>query len=415
MRQKVTLLGLVLLTGVLGGLAGVCFHFLLIFVLRLLYQSSDVVGALEGMPVWLVLLLPAIGGLLTGLLIRFSNTPEVAGEGVPAIKRAIGSGESLVRYRVAPLKMAATMLTIGSGGSGGREGPIIQIGAALGSLVGQLGRTSVSVRETLLLCGAAAAMAATFGTPVAALVFVAEVLRRMISFRQLVALSLAVLVAVIVATVIFQYEGLRIPQSIVIDNSIPTLFFAVVVGILSGFIAVTFGWSLKSVRQTFAISPIPNWFRPAIGGLLVGCLLVWLPMLHEAALYSFGSEVVSGAPLSIGLLFSLIVFKIVATALTVGSGGSGGIFAPTLFIGLVVGALVYHTATAMGYGVTSQLMIVGMAALFAGAAHAPVTAIFMLYELTEKVQLLPSLIIASMVAYGVARLIRSENVYTNHT
>ncbi len=406
---------LVLLIGVLGGLAGVGLHFLLSVAITVLYGSNDVVSALGMYPWWLVVVLPALGGLFVGLLMRYTQTPEIAGEGVPAILVALEHDQSVVRYRIPLLKTLATVATISTGGSAGREGPIIQIGAALGSLVAQWQKVDVVWRETLLLAGAASAMAATFGTPVAALLFVTEVLRRQMTILRVIAITVAVVAGMVVAQGIFSYQGLPVPVPSVITFDSVAMVLAAIVGVVSGIVAVIFAYVLRTARQISIRTITRPWLRPAVGGLLVGGLLVWLPVLHEAASYQLGVTITEGVSVSIWLLLIILVTKVCATAITVGTGGSGGIFTPSLLIGVLVGAIVQNLAGWFGVQISAQLLLVGMAAVFAGAAHAPVTAVFMVYELSEATTLIPSLIIATLLAYATARAISAQHVYSVHT
>jgi CIC family chloride channel protein len=399
----------------MGGLAGVVFHILLSFTLATLYGTNDIVTTLNTYPWWVVVLLPAMGGLLTGLLVVITRTPEIAGEGIPAIKIALEKQQSVVRYRVALLKTTATIATISTGGSAGREGPIVQIGSALGSMVAQLAKVPHASRETLLLAGAAAAMAATFGTPAAALVFVVEVLRRPMTLWRVILLGTAVVCAMVIARGVFSYQGLPVPVPTIITLDTNALFLAAVVGVVAGLVAVCFTYTLK-ITRTVSNQIVPQqWLRPAVGGLLVGVLLVWLPMLHEAASYQFGTDLTNGISLPVGFLIIVLGTKIVATALTVGTGGSGGIFAPSLILGVMVGAIVQSGAEAFGLQISTQLLLVGMAAVFAGAAHAPITAVFMVYELADTTALLPSLIIACVIAYVTARAVTRQHIYSVHT
>jgi CIC family chloride channel protein len=169
---------------------------------------------------------------------------------------------------------------------------------------------------------------------------------------------------------------------------------------------------LRYLRAGFSRLPVPVWIRPALGGFIVGCFLVFLPQLHEAAFYQFNLDAFGGVELSVVFLAMLLVAKIIATSVTVGSGGSGGIFAPSLFLGLVVGMLVNSVALQIGLVSSPVLLVVGMAALFAGAAHAPVTAVFLLYEIVDQISILPYLIIGAVTAYFVAKFLSTSHMYT---
>ncbi len=397
--------------GILGGLVGVLFHTVLSFLLYSLYDGN-VLESLANMPWWVVVLLPAVGGLCAGALIQVTKTPEVYGEGVPAIHRALEDHASHIRYRVFFVKFFATVATILSGGSAGREGPVIHMGGALGSGLAQITKQSPFDRETLLLAGTASAMTATFGTPAAAIVFVAEVLRRTMTFGRSLAIILAVIIASVVSVSVFDYHGLVLSGAVVETFSVSLFLVSLVVGVVAGVVAVVFGVTLRGVRTGFARLPIPVWTRPACGGLLVGVLLVFLPQLHEAAFYQLSLDAFVGLELSWLFILVLLVAKIIATSATVGSGGSGGIFAPSLFIGLLVGMFANSILTLFGAAYTTALLVVGMTAVFAAAAHAPFTAVFLLYEMTESVTILPYLGAGAMTGYLSARALSQLHMYS---
>jgi chloride channel protein, CIC family len=398
------------LVGVLCGIGGVFFQYALIQVLQFVYGSSAVVATLMQWPWWLVVLVPTIGGLVTGVIIHYTRTREAIGEGVPALTVALEKEHGLIRYRVAPVKLLATLATIGSGGSAGREGPVVHMGAAVGSLIAQLTRLRVFDRETLLLAGAAAAMAATFGTPAAALVFVAEVFRRQMTFGRALLLVITVVAAMIVARGIFGFAGLKLPVPTIITTDGWALAAALVVGLVAGLVAATFSALLHTVARVSERTIRYHWLRPGVGGFLVGWILLFVPQVHEAATYQLLQDMSTGA-IPIVVVGLVLLAKVCATSITIGSGGSGGVFAPALIIGTLIGALVQLGIGALGVSVSSQLLLVGMAAAFAGITHAPITAVFLLYELTDIAALVPSLLMAAVAAVIVARSLSRRSAY----
>lgn len=402
--------------GVIGGVLGVVFHTVLQMAVGIFYgvpASGDFGAAFSMLPWWWKVAVPALGGLLVGIVVVYTKTPEVSGEGVPAVIAALDRPHAKIRARVAPLKAVVSIITLGSGGSAGREGPVIQIGAALGSLVGQITKAAPIQSQTLLLAGAAATMAATFGTPVAAIVFVSEVLRRSISLQSMVVIFIAVGIAVLVAQFGFGYQGLRITVPADISWGTPlTLLTMIGLGVLAGLLAGIFGWLLRVVKKVFNASSLPRVSKPAVGGFLVGLLCLGVPYLQEPATYPLLTDIVVGASFSIGFLGLIIVTKLLATTLTIGSGGSGGIFAPSLLLGCLLGS-VYGTLVGSMFQASETVLyvVVGMAAVFAAAAHAPVTAVFMLYEMTGVVATVPALLCGCAAAYVVMQITNTKSIY----
>lgn len=406
----------VLCIGILSGVLGVVFHQFVVLATALFYgttSAGNFTDTLAALPIWWKVAAPTIGGLLVGLIVVYTKTPEVAGEGIPAVMNALEHPDRVIRARVAPLKALVSAITLGSGGSAGREGPVIQIGAALGALSARIVKVSPIQTETLLLAGAAATMAATFGTPVAAIVFVGEVLRRSVSLQALLVIFLAVGVAILVSQFGFGYPGLQI--SVPMDMSWGTpfsLLSMIGLGVLAGLTAGIFGWLLRIIKKAFSTLLIPTVLKPAIGGMVVGILCLFVPFLQEPATYPLLTDLISGATFSAGFLVLVLMAKLLATTVTIGSGGSGGIFAPSLLLGCLLGAVYSAVMSSVGGLSESVLyMVVGMAAVFAAAAHAPITAIFMLYEMTDVIATVPSLICGCVAAYVVMHLTNTKSVY----
>ena len=401
-----------LLTGLLAGVVGVLLGVVINFVVAISFGVSggqSFLVAVYELPAWARLLLPAFGGLLVGLIVYLTKSPEIMGEGVPAVKRALRE-ETTIRIRTAPLKFLVTSITIGTGGSAGREGPIIQMGAGLGVSIARLCRLGATDRTLLLLAGAAAAMAAAFGTPAAALIFVVEVLRRQLTYRGVVAMVSTVAIATVVAQGVFSYQGLLLPFVASVPFALVDIPSYIVLGVAAGLIGVLFTLAVRVSHAAFYYLTPSVITRPVVGGLVVGGIALSIPFIYEPAMYGVFASVVSGE-WSVVFLITLLIAKIVATAVTVGSGGSGGIFAPSLVIGLVLGGVLASVFSSFGVVTPPAYAYVGMAALFAAAAHAPLTAVFMLYALTDASSLLMPLIIASLIAYVVARYILPESMY----
>ncbi len=410
-RFIISLCALGVISGVVGVLLGFCVQ-VFITILYGVENGESFVSAVTDVPNWFRVLIPTLGGLVVGLIVYLAKAPEIMGEGVPAVKTVLNQDE-VIRHRTGPLKFLATSITLGTGGSAGREGPIIQIGASIGTTVARVMKLSARDRSVVLLAGAAGAMAAAFGTPAAALVFVVEILRRQIDYRAVVALVSTVVIASVLARVGFGYTGLTLPEVPVLPFMISDIPVYVLVGVLAGLVAVLFTVLLRLTHELFPYLVPSLLIRPAIGGFLVGLIALYLPYVHEPAMKDIFSSTIAGT-LPVVILLLILITKVFATVLTVGSGGSGGIFAPSLVLGFVLGGIVMHLGSVIGLTVPVAVVYVAMAAMFAAAAHAPLTGMFILYELTGLTDLVMPLVIATVCAYLVARFIVLYSMYSIH-
>lgn len=413
------LAALALVVGVGAGLGAIAFRYLILGFTELFSGHSDpsALGHFTNAHVpllgpYVVLVIPVLGGLLYGPLVyRFA--PEARGHGVPEVMLAVHSAEGRIRGRVPVVKALASALCIGAGGSVGREGPIVQIGSAIGSGIGQL--TKVAGQETRLLvaCGAAGGIAATFNAPIAGVFFALELILRNFQTRSFGVVVLSSVVATAVGRIAFGSEAfLTLPGfHLVSALEYPLYGLLGIVGALVGiaFIRILYG------AEDFAdrLWRGPAWLRPAVGGLLLGCVLLVLPEM-----YGVGYPVLEGAiggQYALGFLLALLAGKILATSLTLSIGGSGGVFAPSLFMGAMLGsafglavhgALPGETASAGAYG------LVGMAAVFAAAGRAPITAVIIVFELTGDYSIILPLMLAVVVATGISRRLSADSIYT---
>jgi chloride channel protein, CIC family len=299
------------------------------------------------------------------------------------------------------------------GGSVGREGPIVQIGSALGSTVGQVVRVPEERQRLLVACGAAGGIAATFNAPLAGVVFAMEIILRDFAARSfgMVVVS-SVTASVVARSVLGDHAFLDLPGFRVGHLAAYALF--ALLGVLAGLVGVAF------IRVLYGIEDLcdrlwrgPEWLRPAVGGVLLGLLLVAVPRMYGVG-YPVLADGVTGR-YAVGLLLLLLAAKMVATSLTIGIGGSGGVFAPCLFIGAMLGAAFGQTAAAVAPGTTGEAgayALIGMAAVFAGAARAPITAVLIVFELTGEYSLILPLMLAVSLATGISHLLSRESVYT---
>ena len=367
---------------------------------------------LPGLGRWFVVLAPAVGGLLYGPLVdRFAR--EARGHGVPEVMYAVAERGGRIAPQVSVVKALASALCIGSGGSVGREGPIVQIGAALGSTLGRVVRVADERLRILVACGAAGGIAATFNAPLAGVFFAMELILRDFTADAFGVVVLSSVTASAVGRAAFGNTAFLHLPAFTLRHPVEYLLFAAL-GLLAGAVGVLFTRVLYLVEDVFdRLWRGPEWLRPGVGGLLLGGLLLVLPQM-----YGVGYPVLEGAIDGRFVLWFLLLLgagKILATSLTIGMGGSGGVFAPSLFVGAMLG-------TAYGLGVHQLLPgvtgpagaygLVGMGAVFAGAARAPITAVLVLFELTGEYSIILPMMAAIVFATLASRTLSRDTIYT---
>ena len=374
-----------------------------------------------------VILLPAAGGLLVGIIIRYLAN-EVKGEGPPEVIEAYSVKGGRIHWKVTPFKILASAISIGSGGSVGREGPIVQIGASAGSSIAQFFKLNDEWVKTLLLCGAAGGISATFNAPLAGIIFALEVVAGNFINPRFGYIVISSVSANVIAK-IFLFTGehtssFSLPQYSIV-NYLELIPYAVL-GILIAVSGIAFVRFFYKTEEVFASLKIPQVIKPALGGLAIGITGYFFPEIFgvgygihydsTGALIPFGAlDQALTENLAFTTLLGLFFLKMLSTSLTLGSGGSGGVFAPSLFIGAMAGG-------AFGYGVNMILpsatasygayALVGMGAFFAVVCRGPITAIIILFELTLNYTLILPLMIAVVVATTLARSFTPESIYT---
>jgi chloride channel protein, CIC family len=413
------LVGLALVVGAGAGAGAVVFRYLILgftyaFTGHRDYSAAGRAGHgyVHGLGFWFVVFIPVVGGLLYGPLIHFFAR-EARGHGVPEVMLAVADRGGRIRPRVAVVKSLASALCIGSGGSVGREGPIVQVGSALGSTLGQITRVPESRLRILVACGAAGGISATFNAPIAGVFFGLELILRDFEAESFGVVVLSSFVANIIGRAAFgDHPFLRLPGFELRSPLEYPLYaglglVAALVGV--AFIRVLYGLEDRADR----IWRGPEWLRPAAGGILLGLLLFALPELYGVG-YPPLEHAIRG-DYALWLLLALLAGKILATSLTMAIGGSGGVFAPSLFMGAMLGSAygqsVHHllpglTGPAGAYG------LVGMGAVFAGAARAPITAVIIIFELTGDYRIILPLMFAIALAAGISSLLSHDTIYT---
>ena len=337
---------------------------------------------------------------------------EVKGHGVPQILESLALRGGKIRPRVAFFGILAPAITIGAGGSVGREGPIALIGGAFGSIVGQALRLSDKYTSLLLACGSAAGIAATFNAPIAGGFFGLEVILGSYSMGAIMPVFLS---AVTGATVFDAIMGSQPPlQTAPFHVMHPiALLFMIVLGVIAGFLGLAYSRGLTWIEDVFHNWQVPFWVKTSIGGLAVGALGLAFPQVLGVG-YSSIHAALSGQ-LAIGLLLVLFLSKYIATLTTVGSGGSGGVFAPSLFLGSMLGGAFGEGLQKLVPGLVPHpqiYAIAGMGAIFAAAAQAPFVAITILLEVTGDYQLTPVVMAACVTAYVVHGVVSRDSMYT---
>ena len=335
-----------------------------------------------------------LGGLISGALV-YGLAPETEGHGTDTVVKAVHYTGSALRARVAPVKMLASAVTIGSGGSAGREGPIALIAAGFGSVYASLLHRPERERRLLVLMGMAAGLSAIFRSPIGTAIFAVEVLYGGMDFEA-DALIYCMLAAIIAYAVNGWFVGWRslfqVPAHLA-ATGLADYGWYIVLGAASGIVATILPEVFYRIRDAFGALRIPAWTKPALGGLGLGLLALRLPQVLGGG-YGWIQEAIDGH-LALHLLLVLLVAKMVALSLTVSSGGSGGVFAPSLFVGAMLGgalAGIFHHDS-------SGLVIVGMAAVFGGAARVPIATLLMVAEMTGGYQLLVPAGLAVMLSY----------------
>lgn len=426
MQPEIVVIISALVVGILTGVGSIILHYLIEGVAWVGYGWFPQVTS--GLGRAYVIIVPALGGLLVGLL-TYYFAREAKGHGVPEVMAAVALRGGRIRPAVAVVKSVASALTIGSGGSAGREGPIVQIGSGIGSTIGQLLKLSNERISNLVACGAAAGIAAAFNAPIAGVIFALEVILARFSVRYFSSVVVAAVAASVIGRVTFgDTPAFRIPFEYGI-NSLWEFAFYPVLGLLAALVGVAFTRLLYWSEDLFdEASFLPEWFQPAVGGALLGVLALAYPLVRLAQpvtwtgmpqVFSGGYEVIEAA-LSNQFLFGaavlLLLAKIVATCLTLGSGGSGGVFAPALFMGAMLGAafaLVIEWAFPELAAPPGAYALVGMAAVFAACAHAPITAVIILFELTGDYRIILPLMLTVVIATVVSqRLLHGESIYS---
>ena len=396
----------------LGGLSGAgVWLFKRLIDLASLGAVQGLGGFLGHFGTWTLFLVPVIGGLIVGLLMHFF-VGEERHHGVAGVMEAVALAGGRLRYRRAPVKVMAAALSIGAGASVGPEDPSVQIGANLGSMFGQGLHLSDDGVRALVAAGAAAGIAAAFNAPIAGVFFSLELILGELSGSSL---SVVVLAAVISAVVTQALSG---PQP---AFAVPAYQFKSAaelplylgLGVLAGPVAALYTRALYAAQDVFHSWSAPRWIKPSAAGLIVGVVGLFLPQIQGVGYDTIG-KILNAQPFGLTLLLALLVAKLLMTAVSIGGGFPGGVFAPSIFLGAALGGAYGLVAGQLlpGLSLTPQAFaMVGMAAVLAGTVHAPLTAIILLFEMTNDYRIILPLMLAVMVSLVLSQVLERYSVY----
>lgn len=432
--ETTVLLITAILIGLVTGLAAVLFIKLIGWITTFSFDTAPNIAPALGR--WWLLLIPIIGSLISGPIIAYF-AHEAKGHGVPEVMQALVLRGGRIRPRVAVAKVVASSICIGTGGSAGREGPIVQVGSTFGSVMGQLLRLSDERISNLVACGAAAGIAATFNAPIAGVAFAIEVLSGDLGISLLSNVVISAVVASVMSRMFLGEEAAFSVPGYALNDPRELLLYAIL-GLLTAYVGIAFIRVLYAAEDLFdGWKQAPMWAKPAIGAAMLGLLgLVYPPLFRLAGMDSdlaavgwpllnhlphvFGAgfstiEQALHGPLPWVLLASLIILKMLATAFTLGSGNSGGVFAPSLFMGAMLGGLFGVAANHFFPSIAvhpGAYALAGMAGVFVGAARAPLTAILIAFEMSNDYKVILPLMVVTIISVVVAHRRFPESIYT---
>lgn len=404
-----------------------------------------------GASLWLILT-PVAGMFLTGLIVHLFAS-EAKGHGVPQVMEALIKRGGVIRLKIGIAKTFASILTVGSGGSAGTEGPIVQIGAVAGSVVGQKLRVDRELMMTLVGCGSAAGISSIFNAPIAGVFFVLEILLRDFSIKTFGPIVVSsVFSAATTQSLLGKNQAIFTTESSFQLHEAPLeLHMAqfhliempsyLLLGAVCGLVAVGFNRALRLFEDLYERVNIPALFKPATGAVMLGILGIatihvaqsfhatgepaQIPAIYGNGYdtirllldpYTYAGQAEDQIPIAVGFLLVLLVLKILATCFTLASGGSGGVFAPSLLLGALVGAMLGHVLDSLSLipegSNPASYALVGMAAVLAASMHAPLTAMLLLFELTRNFYVILPIMIAAILATALSQLIDRDSIYT---
>jgi len=415
-NEQQRMLAFTIIAGGLCGLAAVAFHLSIAWLEKLLINHANAAPGYSW--IFWTILTPGLGGLVVGLGLVYWS-PAAAGSGIPQVKVAFTLRSGVVSIRETVAKFVLCSLQIGSGASLGLEGPTVQICAGVSSMLARTARLSPQFHRRMASVGMAAGIAAAFNAPIAAITFTLEELIGDLDQTMLSGVIVAAaLAAVVEHSILGSNPVFHVSRTYQLGNASSLVWYALL-GILAAVVSVTFTDALLRLRLKFReFTAVPKWVHPAIGGLATGALAVMgLALFHMNGIagdpYRTLELALTGA-MPVKIMITYCLLKLAATVFSYSSGGSGGIFAPSLFMGAMLGGSVgyldvivfHHPADAIG-----AFAVVGMGAVFAGIVRAPMTSVLIVFEMTGGYGLVLPLMIANMTAFALARHWRPVPIY----
>ncbi len=356
--------------------------------------------------------IPALAGLVVGPLVYFFAR-EAKGHGVPEVMESVALKGGKMRMRVIFIKAIASASSIGSGASVGREGPIVQMGSGIGSIVARFFKMRKEKVRTCVACGAAAGIAATFNAPIAGVIFALEVILGQFGSSAFILIVISAVTASVVAQIFVGDIPAFVVHGYSLNHPLELIFYAFL-GVLSAIVAYLFIKVLyKSEDLIDRWKIIPDWFKPVIGGVVIGAIGLLFPQVLGVGYETM--ETIFREEMLLGTLIALVFIKILATSITLGSGHSGGVFAPSLFMGAALGGafgLIIQALFPTIAGSPGAYAIIGMGALVAGTTQAPITAVLIIFEMTRDYHIILPLMIAVVFSTLISSILSEETIYT---
>ncbi len=412
---------LAIVTGILAGFGGILFYKMIQLVEHLMFHSpagffglSNLIN-LRGWERFVIIpIIPAIGGLVVGW-ITIKLAPDASGEGVPMVIENVAKKGGILNPFLAVTKLVTSAISIGSGGAGGREGPVIAIGGAIGSTVGQVFRLNEEQMKSLVGCGAAAGLAAVFNAPIGGALFAMEVVIGSLNMQTFSPIIISSVFGTFVSRSILGNKPVFVIPTFSLRSGYELIFY-VILGLFAGFVGVLFVKLFYATEEFFESKKFPvksKILKPAIGGLIVGIIGIYFPEVFgytyqgvNASLYSRDSFLI---------LAALLLLKPIATSVTLGSGGSGGTLAPSLFIGAMAGGAFGNIVNVIAPSIVAPpgaYALVGMAAVTSATIQAPLAASILVFEMTDKYETILPLLIAVVAATYISKKYLKGSIYT---
>lgn len=404
---------LALIIGILAALGAIAFKYMIKGFQWLFYGPGDsLVSIVTEIPWYVKVAMPALGGLIVGSLI-YHFAREAKGHGVPEVMSAVALKGGIIRKRVVAVKALASAIAIGSGSSVGSEGPIVQVGSALGSAVGQTQKLSGNKMKSLVACGAAGGIAAIFNAPIAGVMFAIEIILGDIAISTFGPIIISAVTATVISRAWWgDIPTFHVPKYQLVSTwEIPAY---IILGFIAAFVALLFTKLLYGAEDFFDDKvKLPEYLKPVIGGLLVGIIGLLFPHILGVGYGVIDLALLGNLPFTI--LLVLIFVKILTTSISLGSGSSGGVFAPSLFIGAATGGAfgtIAHSLFPAISATPGAYALVGMGAVVAGTTLAPITAIMIIFEMTSDYQIILPLMLTCITSSVVASSFSKESIYT---